>query len=123
VWWGCFGLGSIKVAVAGVGNCVSSLIQGVEYYKDVDDNDCVPGLMHTTFHNYRIKDIEFVAAFDVDPRKVGKDLSEAIFTPPNCTAKFSDVPPLNVKVQAAEVLDGVAPHMRNAFGLEGVNSP
>ncbi len=92
-------MGVIKVAVAGVGNCVSSLIQGVEYYKDVKDNDWVPGLMHTVFQNYCIRDITFVAAFDVDPRKVGKDLSEAIFTPPNCTIKFSDVSPLNVKVQ------------------------
>jgi myo-inositol-1-phosphate synthase len=116
-------MGLIKVAVAGVGNCASSLIQGVEYYKDVKDTDRVPGLMHTVFQDYRIRDIEFVAAFDVDPRKVGKDLSEAIFAPPNCTTKFSNVPPLNVKVQPAEVLDGVAPHMRNAFGLEGVNSP
>jgi myo-inositol-1-phosphate synthase len=116
-------MGTINVAVAGVGNCVSSLVQGVEYYRDVKDDARIPGLMHTVFQNYRIRDIKFAAAFDVDPRKVGKDLSEAIFTAPNCTTKFSDVPPLGVEVQAGEVLDGVAPHMRNAFGLEGANTP
>ncbi|RJX15198.1 inositol-3-phosphate synthase [Candidatus Bathyarchaeota archaeon] len=113
-------MGSIKVAIVGVGNCASSLIQGVSFYKDVSDDAEVPGLMHTVFGDYKIRDIEFVAAFDVDPRKIGKDLSEAIFSPPNCTVKFSDVPRLGVKVQPAPILDGVAPHMFAAFGLENV---
>ncbi len=111
-------MGSIKVAITGVGNCASSLIQGVYFYRDVSDETEIPGLMHPVFGGYRIRDIEFVAAFDVDPRKIGKDLGEAIFTPPNCTVKFSDVPKLGVKVQPAPILDGVAPHMRGAFGLE-----
>ena len=111
-------MGSIKVAIAGVGNCASSLVQGVSFYKDVKDDAKIPGLMHTVFGEYRIKDIEFVAAFDVDPRKIGKDLSEAIFSPPNCTVKFSDVPRLDVIVNPAPILDGVAPHMKDAFGLE-----
>ncbi|RLG91923.1 MAG: inositol-3-phosphate synthase [Candidatus Hecatellales archaeon] len=111
-------MGSIKVAVTGVGNCASSLIQGVYFYRDVSDETDIPGLMHPVFGGYRIRDIEFVAAFDVDPRKIGKDLAEAIFTPPNCTVKFSDVPKLGVKVQPGPILDGVASHMWKAFGLE-----
>jgi len=74
--------------------------------------------MHSKFGKYEIKDIQFVVAFDVDPRKIGRDLSEAIFAEPNCTLKFSDVPPLGIEVQPAPLLDGVAPHMLAAFGLE-----
>ncbi len=110
-------MGLIKVAVIGVGNCFSSLLQGRYYYEDVDDNTEIPGLMHPVFSTYRIKDIEFVAAFDVDPRKIGKDISEAIFASPNCTVKFSEVPLTGVKVEPAPLLDGVAPHMKEAFGL------
>jgi len=105
------------VAVIGVGNCASSLIQGVYYYRNVKDDEKVPGLIHTVFGEYRIRDINFVAAFDVDPRKIGKDLSQAIFTEPNCTLKFCDVPPMDVIVQPGPILDGVAPHMEEAFGL------
>ena len=75
---------SIRVAIAGVGNCASSLVQGVEYYKDTKDEDKIPGLMHNNFGGYRVRDIEFVAAFDVDALKVGKDLSEAIEASPTC---------------------------------------
>jgi myo-inositol-1-phosphate synthase len=105
----------IKLAVAGVGNCCSSLIQGLFYYKDVDsNNELVPGLMHNVVGGYRIADIKPVAAFDVDRRKVGKDLSEAIFSRPNCTKVFcKDVPKLGVTVQMAPVLDGVARHMED----------
>ena len=82
-------MGKIRVAVIGAGNCASSLIQGVEYYKNAKEDDFVPGVMHVNLGGYHIRDIEFVAAFDIDKNKVGKDLSEAIFTPPNNTTKFS----------------------------------
>jgi len=84
----------IKIAIAGVGNCASALVQGIYYYKDVkDDDELVPGLMHNIVGNYKISDIEIVAAFDIDKRKVGKDLSQAIFAKPNCTKTFChDVP-------------------------------
>jgi len=85
---------SIRVAIAGVGNCASSLVQGVEYYKDTKDEDKIPGLMHNNFGGYRVRDIEFVTAFDVDALKVGKDLSEAIGASQNNTIKFADVPNL-----------------------------
>lgn len=105
----------IKIAISGVGNCCSSLIQGLFYYKNVDSNrELVPGLMHNVLGGYTIADIRPVAAFDIDARKVGKDLSEAIFSLPNNTIIFQkDVPPLNVEVQMAPVLDGVASHMRD----------
>ena len=106
-------MGKIKVAIAGVGNCASSLLQGVEYYKNIDtNNELVPGLMHNVIGGYKISDIEFVAAFDIDKRKVGKDLSQAIFEPPNNTTVFcKDLPPTGIIVQKGPVLDGVAPHM------------
>ncbi|MHC1586323.1 MAG: inositol-3-phosphate synthase [Candidatus Hecatellaceae archaeon] len=117
-------MGKINVAIVGVGNCASSLIQGVHYYRNVKDDEKVPGLMHTVFGEYRIRDINFVAAFDVDPRKIGLDLSQAIFTEPNCTVKFCDVPTLGVTVQPGPILDGVADHMRKPFGLsEGELEP
>jgi myo-inositol-1-phosphate synthase len=104
--------GKVRVAIAGVGNCASSLVQGVFYYNHVTEkNASVPGLMHNVFGGYKISDIEFVAAFDVDKRKVGKDLSRAIFEKPNCTTVFNrKIPDLNVPVQKAPVLDGVAGH-------------
>ncbi|MBN2330895.1 MAG: hypothetical protein JXC85_03700 [Candidatus Aenigmarchaeota archaeon] len=102
---------SIKFAVSGVGNCLSSLIQGIHYYKDIESGD-VPGLMHVNFGGYLIKQLKPVAAFDVDKRKVGKDLGEAIFAKPNCTTVFhKDVPKLGVEVKKGPVLDGVASHM------------
>ncbi|MBI2578662.1 MAG: inositol-3-phosphate synthase [Candidatus Aenigmarchaeota archaeon] len=105
----------IRIAIAGVGNCASSLVQGIFYYKDIASNDdAVPGLMHNVLGGYRISDIEPVAAFDIDARKVGKDLSEAIFAKPNCTYVFQrDVPNLSVEVMKAPVLDGVASHMKD----------
>jgi len=108
-------MGKINVAFAGVGNCCSSLVQGLFYYKDVGSNDeLVPGLMHNMLGGYRVSDVRPVAAFDVDRRKVGKDLSEAIFAQPNCTLRFcNDIPDIGVPVQMAPVLDGVASHMRD----------
>ena len=104
----------IRVAIAGVGNCASSLIQGVYYYKNIDsNNELVPGLMHNVMAGYKISDIKFVAAFDVDKRKVGKDLSQAIFEKPNNTTTFQkEIPKQNVTVEKAPVLDGVADHMQ-----------
>lgn len=100
------------MAIAGVGNCASALVQGVEYYRDADEGEKVPGLMHVNFGGYHIRDVKFVAAFEVNREKIGKDLSEAIFVEPNCCAKFANVPRLGVKVSAGPVIDGVAPHMR-----------
>lgn len=105
----------IRVAIAGLGNCASALIQGVYYYRDAQDDDFVPGLMHVRFGDYHIRDIEFVAAFEVDTRKIGLDLSEAIFAGNNAVPKFADVPRLGVKVLPGPILDGVAPHMTEAF--------
>jgi len=90
--------GKIKLAIAGVGNCASSLAQGIEYYKHMDAKGCI-GLMHYEINGYRPGDIEVVAAFDVDKRKVGKDLSEAVFAEPNCTAVFYRVPYYGVEVK------------------------
>jgi myo-inositol-1-phosphate synthase len=105
----------IKIAIAGIGNCCSSLVQGIYYYKDVkSDDELVPGLMHNVLGGYKISDIEIVAAFDIDKRKVGKDISEAIFAKPNCTKTFChNVPKTGVKVKMGNVLDGVAPHMKD----------
>ncbi|MBI2970994.1 MAG: inositol-3-phosphate synthase [Candidatus Aenigmarchaeota archaeon] len=102
-------MGKVRVAIVGVGNCASSLVQGVEFYKDAHDN--VPGIMHTNLGGYRVGDVEFSAAFDIDRNKVGKDLSEAIFTEPNCTIKFSDVPHLGVPVQRGMTHDGLGKYL------------
>ncbi len=103
----------IKLAIAGLGNCASSLIQGIEYYKQVDEKDCI-GLMHYEIDGYRAGDIDVVAAFDIDARKVGQDVGQAIFAPPNCTKVFyPDVPRKDIEVKMGPVLDGVAPHMTN----------
>src|SRR4249919_935043 len=100
-------MGSVRVAIVGVGNCAASLVQGVEYYKDADPADRVPGLMHVQFGPYHVRDVEFVAAFDVDAKKVGRDLSEAIGSSENNTIKIADVPPLGVIVQRGPTLDGL----------------
>ena len=103
---------SIKIAIVGVGNCCSSLIQGLFYYKKIKQG--VPGLMHPEINGYKISEIRPVAAFDIDGRKVGKDLSKAIFAPPNCTKVFySRIPNLGVKVKMGQVLDGVASHLKD----------
>jgi myo-inositol-1-phosphate synthase len=103
------------VALVGVGNSASALIQGVHYYKDAKEDTTVPGLMHVNFGGYHVSDIEFVAAFEVNEKKIGKDLAEAIFTEPNCCAKFAKVHPLHVKVSAGPIMDGVAEHMKKVF--------
>ena len=100
-------MGSVRVAIVGVGNCATSLIQGVEYYKNADPTGTVPGLMHVTFGDYHVSDVKFVAAFDVDDKKVGKDLSEAINASENNTVKICDVPTLGVEVQRGPTLDGL----------------
>lgn len=105
----------IRVALVGVGNSASALIQGVHYYKDAKEEASVPGLMHVDFGGYHIRDVKFVAAFEVNKKKIGKDLAEAIFTEPNCCAKFAKVPPLHVKVSPAPIMDGAAEHMKETF--------
>lgn len=100
-------MGSVRVAIVGVGNCASSLVQGVEYYKDADPSATVPGLMHVQLGDYHVNDVEFVAAFDVDAKKVGFDLAEAIGNSENNTIKIADVPPTGVTVQRGHTLDGI----------------
>src|SRR5499425_2323554 len=100
-------MGSVRVAIVGVGNCASSLVQGVEYYKDADPESRVPGLMHVQFGPYHVRDVEFVAAFDVDAKKVGRDLAEAIGASENNTIKICDVPPTGVIVQRGPTMDGL----------------
>jgi myo-inositol-1-phosphate synthase len=108
-------MGAIRVAIVGVGNCASSLVQGVEYYKDADPTDRVPGLMHVQFGDYHVRDIEFVAAFDVDAKKVGFDLSEATQASENNTIKIADVPPTGVIVQRGHTLDGLGKYYRQTI--------
>ncbi len=105
-------MGSVRVAIVGVGNCAASLVQGVEYYSDADPQGRVPGLMHVQLGDYHISDIEFVAAFDVDGKKVGQDLAEAIGASENNTIKICDVPPTGVTVQRGHTLDGLGKYYR-----------
>ena len=105
-------MGSVRVAIVGVGNCAASLVQGVEYYKNADASAKVPGLMHVQFGEYHIRDIEFVAAFDVDGKKVGLDLADAIGASENNTIKICDVPPSGVTVQRGHTLDGLGKYYR-----------
>ncbi|MBI2854435.1 MAG: inositol-3-phosphate synthase [Chloroflexi bacterium] len=104
-------MGQINVAIVGVGNCASSLVQGVQFYRNVKDGEFVPGLMHVNLGGYHMSDIKFVAAFDIDKNKVHKDLSEAIFTTPNNTAKFCDVPPSGVTVERGMTHDGLGKYL------------
>jgi myo-inositol-1-phosphate synthase len=110
-------LGKIRVAIAGLGSCASALIQGVEYYRSQKEGE-ISGLMHVNFGGYFIEDIEFVTAFDVNSKKIGKDISKAIFAEPNLCAKYAKVPSIGVQVQPGPVSDGVAPHMKDAFFVE-----
>jgi myo-inositol-1-phosphate synthase len=107
--------GKIRVAIVGVGNCAASLVQGVHYYRDAQPGTRVPGLMHVNFGPYHISDIEFVAAFDVDAKKVGTDLSEAIGASENNTIKICDVPPLEIPVQRGHTLDGLGKYYRETI--------
>src|SRR2546430_564554 len=101
----------VRVAIVGVGNCASSLVQGVHYYREAKPDDFVPGLMHVNLGGYHISDIEFCAAFDIDQNKVGKDLSEAIYTAPNNTYRFADVPKLGAKVYRGMTHDGLGKYL------------
>jgi myo-inositol-1-phosphate synthase len=105
----------IRVAVAGVGNCASSLVQGIEYYRDADPADAVPGLMHVTLGGYHVGDVEFVAAFDVDAAKVGLDLGKAIFSGQNNTIRFASVGDLGVTVRRGPTLDGLGKYYRQTI--------
>jgi myo-inositol-1-phosphate synthase len=106
------GAKKVRVAIVGVGNCASSLVQGLEYYRDAAEDTRVPGLMHVRFGDYHVSDVEVVAAFDVDAKKVGLDLSEAIFASENNTIKFADVPPTGVIVQRGHTYDGLGEYYR-----------
>src|SRR5467141_4323386 len=97
---------AVRVAIVGVGNCASALVQGVSKYRDAAPDEFVPGLMHVDLGGYHVRDIQFVAAFDVDSRKVGHDLSEAIFAEPNNTVRFAEVPAVGVTVGRGRPLDG-----------------
>ncbi len=115
-------MSKIKIAVIGIGNCASSLIQGINYYRDKEKKDAI-GLMHFNINGYRPGDIDVVAAFDIDRRKVGRDLHEAIFAAPNCTTVFcSDLPSSGILVRMGNILDGIADHMRD-YPEKNVFSP
>ena len=108
-------MSSIRLAVVGIGNCASSLVQGVEYYKDADPAGFVPGLMHVKFGDYHVSDVEFVAAFDVDTKKVGLDLADAIGASENNTIKICDVPRTGIVVQRGHTLDGLGKYYRETI--------
>ncbi len=109
-------MGDIRVAIAGLGNCASALIQGVHYYRDAKANEEIPGLMHVDFGGYYPKDLKFVVAFEANRKKIGLDIADAIWVEPNCCAKFCpDVPKTGAKVLPGPISDGVAPHMRESF--------
>ncbi len=108
-------MGSVRVAIVGVGNCAASLVQGVEYYQHADPAGRVPGLMHVQFGDYHVRDVEFVAAFDVDAKKVGVDLAEAIVASENNTIKIADVPPTGVTVSRGHTLDGLGKYYRETI--------
>jgi len=104
-------MSKVRVAIIGVGNCASSFVQGVHFYRNAQEDDFVPGLMHVNLGGYHIRDIEFTAAFDIDVNKVGKDLAEAIYTAPNNTYRFADVPPLGIKVSRGMTHDGLGKYL------------
>src|SRR5690242_18925037 len=106
---------SIRVAIVGVGNCASSLVQGVRYYRDAKPEERVPGLMHVVFGEYHVRDVEFVVAFDVHGKKVGLDLADAIGASENNTIKICDVPPTGVTVQRGHTLDGLGKYYRETI--------
>src|SRR3954465_906925 len=105
----------IRVGVIGVGNCASSLVQGVHFYRDAREEDFVPGLMHVNLGGYHPRDIEFTAAFDVNAEKVGRDLGEAIYAEPNNTVRFADVPALGVKVHRGMTHDGLGKYLKTVI--------
>ena len=103
----------VRIGVVGVGNCASSLVQGLTYYRDADGNEPVPGLMHVNLGGYHVSDIEVVAAFDIASTKVGRDVAEAIYAAPNNTKRFADVPPTGVIVQRGNTLDGIGKYLKD----------
>ncbi|ERS40202.1 inositol-3-phosphate synthase [Corynebacterium sp. KPL1995] len=103
-------MSKVRVAIAGVGNCATSLVQGVEFYRNAPVDEKIPGLMHTQLGEYHVGDVEFVAAFDVDAAKVGSDLADALDASLNCTIRIADVPPTGVTVQRGPTLDGLGMH-------------
>ncbi len=107
--------GPVNVAIIGLGNCASSLVQGVEFYRDAREDESVPGLMHVDLGGYHVRDINFVAAFDVDATKVGKDIAEAIYAPPNNTYRFADVPKTGVRVSRGMTHDGVGKYLSDVI--------
>ena len=116
-------MSDLRVAVVGVGNSCSALIQGCRFYKDANEDELIPGLLHANFGGYHVRDIEFVAAFDVDERKVGADLGEAIFMEPNNTLVFAKVPKLGVKVAKGNLLDGLGKFQRQVVKVNSENRP
>ncbi|HEV8621659.1 MAG TPA: inositol-3-phosphate synthase [Actinomycetota bacterium] len=108
-------MSKVRLAIVGVGNCASSLVQGLEYYKEADPEDRVPGLMHAQLGPYHVSDVEIVAAFDVDAKKVGKDVAEAIVSEPNNTIRFADVPPTGVTVQRGQTLDSLGKYYKEVI--------
>ena len=108
-------MGKVRVAIAGVGNCASALVQGVEYYRNASEDELVPGLMHVNLGGYHVRDIDFVAAFDVDGGKVGKELTEALLIPPNNTIQFAKVPPTDVLVLRGPTFDGLGKYYRQTI--------
>ena len=108
-------MSSLRVAIVGVGNCAASLVQGVEFYKDADPAQTVPGLMHVQFGPYHVRDVEFVAAFDVDAKKVGLDLADAIWASENNTIKFSDVAKTGVVVERGHTFDGLGRYYKETI--------
>src|ERR1044071_10213245 len=105
------GARKVRVAIIGVGNCASSLVQGVHYYRDAKPGDDIPGIMHVDLGGYHLRDLEFVAAFDIDKNKVGKDIADAIYAKPNNTYRFADVPKTGVKVERGMTLDGIGKYL------------
>jgi myo-inositol-1-phosphate synthase len=105
----------IRVAIIGVGNCASSLVQGVEFYKNASEEEGVPGLMHVNLGGYHVRDVEFSAAFDINITKVGHDLGEAIYAEPNNTVRFADVPPLGVRVHRGMTHDGIGKYLKRVI--------
>src|SRR4051812_38438495 len=108
-------MSKIRVAIIGVGNCASSLVQGVHFYRDAKLDEFVPGLMHVELGGYHPRDIEFTAAFDINATKVGRDLGEAIYAEPNNTARFADVPRLGVKVHRGMTHDGLGKYLKQVI--------
>jgi myo-inositol-1-phosphate synthase len=108
-------MSKVRLAIVGVGNCASSLVQGLEYYREADPTDAVPGLMHVDLGGYHVADVEMVAAFDVDAKKVGTDVAEAIVSEPNNTIRFADVPPTGVIVQRGPTFDGLGRYYRETI--------